>query len=201
METVTENAEYYVLFFELINEMICKFDNNKESSMFNPVHIKYDEHPGNQIAIKKVFGVKFDQERTSSREYHFNKSVEKHKKFLRNEDISTYKKLCADMENSVTTESYDVQEISASKSFFDTLKFWDSIKPRWATSYRVGLHNIPKSNLAEAAQASMKAANEKNISLVDATYADITDSARLDAKWVNRIEGEESGGSGTSQVE
>ena len=95
METVTENAEYYVLFFELINEMICKFDNNKESSMFNPVHIKYDEHPGNQIAIKKVFGVKFDQERTSSREYHFNKSVEKHKKFLRNEDISTLQKtLC-----------------------------------------------------------------------------------------------------------
>ena len=169
--------------------------------MFNPVHIKYDEHPGNQIAIKKVFGVKFHQERTSSREYHFNKSVEKHKKFLRNEDISTYKKLCADMENSVTTESYDVQESSASKPFFDTLKFWDSIKPRWATSYRVGLHNIPKSNLAEAAQASMKAANEKNISLVDATYADITDSARLDAKWVNRIEGEESRGSGPSQVE
>ena len=47
----------------------------------------------------------------------------------------------------------------------------------------------------------MKAASEKNISLVDATYADITDSARLDAKWINRIEGEESRGSGPSQVE
>ena len=69
------------------------------------------------------------------------------------------------------------------------------------TSYRVGLHNIPKSSLAETAQASMKAASEKNISLVDATYADITDSARLDAKWINRIEGEESRGSGPSQVE
>ena len=112
----------------------------------------------------------------------------------------------------VTTESYEickqriikltgVQEISARKPLFDTLKFWDSIKSRWATSYRVGLHNIPKSSLTEAAQASMKAANEKNISLVDATYADITDSARLDTKWINRIEGEESPGSGPSQVE
>ena len=56
--------------------------------------------------------------------------------------------------------------------------------------FRVGLHNIPKSGLTEAAQASMNAASEKNISLVNATYAVITDSARLDAKWINRIEGE-----------
>ena len=97
------------------------------------------------------------------------------------------------MKNSVTTENYEickqciikligVREISARKPLFDSLKFWDSIKSCWATSYRVGLHNIPKSSLAEAAQASMKAASEKNISLVDATYANITDSARLDAK-------------------
>ena len=77
METVTENAEYCELFFELINKMICKFNNNKESSKFNHVHMKYDEHSRNQIAIKKVFGVKFYQEHTSSCEYHSNKSVEK----------------------------------------------------------------------------------------------------------------------------
>ena len=76
MDTLTENAEYCELFFELINEMICKFDNNKESSKFSTAHMKYDEHPGNQIAIKKAFGVKCYQERASSFEYHFNKSVE-----------------------------------------------------------------------------------------------------------------------------
>ena len=77
----TENAEY------------CKFNNNKESFKFNLAHMKYDEHPGNQIAIKKVFGVKFYQERTSSCEYHINKSVEKHNKFLvMKKLISTYKK-------------------------------------------------------------------------------------------------------------
>ena len=47
----------------------------------------------------------------------------------------------------------------------------------------------------------MKAANEKNISLLHATYANITDSARLDTKWVNRVEGEESQGSISSQAE
>ena len=116
------------------------------------------------------------------------------------------------MKNSVTTESYEickqrivkligVKEISARKPLFDTLKFWDSIKSRWATSHRVGFHNIPKSSLAEAGQESMKAASETNISLVDAKYADIIDSARLDGKWINRIEGEESRGLGPSQVE
>ena len=111
----------------------------------------------------------------------------------------------------VTTESYEickqckikligVREISARKPLFDTLKFWDSIKSRWATFYREGLCNIPKSSLAGAVQASMKAPSEKNISLVDATHANITDSARLDAKWINWI-GEESRGSGPSQAE
>ena len=47
METLTEYAEYWELFFELVNEMNCKFDDNKESSKFNPVHKKPDEHPGN----------------------------------------------------------------------------------------------------------------------------------------------------------
>ena len=47
----------------------------------------------------------------------------------------------------------------------------------------------------------MKAASEKNISLMDTTYADITDSARLDVKWINQIEAEESQRSGLSQAE
>ena len=67
----------------------------------------------------------------------------------------------------LTTESYEickqriikligVQEISAKKPLFDTLKFWDSTKSRWATSYGVGLQIILKSSLAEATKASMK---------------------------------------------
>ena len=86
--------------------------------------MKYDEHSGNQTAIKKVFGVKIYQERTSSCEYHFNKSVEKHKKFLCNKDISAYEKLCADVKNSVkickksVIRLISVQEISVRKPFF-----------------------------------------------------------------------------------
>ena len=50
-------------------------------------------------------------------------------------------------------------------------------------------------SLAEAAQASMKAAHENNISLVDGVYADRSDSAKLDAKWLNRFKGERCRGS------
>ena len=48
----------------------------------------------------------------------------------------------------------------------------------------------------------MKVASEKkNISLVDVAYADSTDSESLDAKWINRIQEEESPGSDPSQAE
>ena len=59
---------------------------------------------------------------------------------------------------------------------------------------------MPQSSLAKSAQASIKAARE-NISLVDAVYTDVSDSARLDAKWLNRLKGERCCGSGPSCLE
>ena len=47
----------------------------------------------------------------------------------------------------------------------------------------------------------MKASNEKDISLVDSIYADISDSARLDAKWKNRLLVEHCRGRGLSSLE
>ena len=46
------------------------------------------------------------------------------------------------------------------------------------SAFKFNLHNITISSLAEAAQASMKAADEINVSLVNAAYY-ITDSTRL----------------------
>ena len=63
-----------------------------------------------------------------------------------------------------------------------TLNFWDKIKYRWASAFKFNLRNITRSNLAEAAQAFMKAADEIIVSLVDAVCYDITDSARLQVK-------------------
>ena len=47
----------------------------------------------------------------------------------------------------------------------------------------------------------MKAADEINVSLVDAVYYDITDSARLQAKWENRINGERCTGHSPSPLQ
>ena len=93
------------------------------------------------------------------------------------------------------------QNAAVSKSLTDTLNFWDKVKYRCASAFKFNLHNITRSSLAEAAQASMKAADEINVSLVDAVYYDITDSARLQAKWENRINGERCTGCGTSPLE
>ena len=47
----------------------------------------------------------------------------------------------------------------------------------------------------------MKAAHENNISLVDAEYAGVYDSAKLDRKWLNRLKGEPCHGSCPSCLE
>ena len=72
-------------------------------------------------------------------------------------------KLTSNLKNCVTVEEY--QRIR--NPLISTFKFWDNLKYRWATAYKSNLHAIPNASLAEAAQASIKASNEKNISLVD----------------------------------
>ena len=93
------------------------------------------------------------------------------------------------------------QNVAVSKSLTDTLNFWDKVKYRWASAFEFNLHNITRSSLAEAARTSMKAADEINVSLVDAVYCGITDSARLQAKWENQINGEKCTGRGPSPLE
>ena len=85
-----------------------------------------------------------------------------------------------------------------SKSLTDTLNFWDKVKYGWVSAFEFNLHNITRSKLAEAAQTSMKGADEINVSLVDAA---LIDSARLQAKWENRINGERCTGRGPSPLE
>ena len=87
------------------------------------------------------------------------------------------------------------------KPLISTLKFWDSLKYKWAATCKSNLHAIPNASWAEAAQASMKASNEKSISLVNSIFADISDSARLDAKWKNRLLGEHCRGRWQSSLE
>ena len=209
MESKSEDGDYCELFFNLINEMVHKFmlDNGMIPKLFNPTNIQCDEHTSNRNGIEAVFGMEFLTNRTSSCEYHIDKSIKKHVKVVADVDKKSYEMLIISMKNATTKESYEGyknslkdlierQNENVKKSLNDTLTFWDNINWRWATAFKSNLHNVHRSSLAEAAQASMKAANEKNVSLVDATYNDITDSARLDAKWKNRQCGERATGTG-----
>ena len=93
------------------------------------------------------------------------------------------------------------QSDTSEKSLMDTLRFWEKVKLRWAQAYKKKFYNAARSSSAEAVQASMKATNETSTSLVDAVYYDIIDSARLEAKWENRKNGEISTGRGPTPVE
>ena len=55
-------------------------------------------------------------------------------------------------------------------------------------------HNVSGSSLAEVAQASIKAGDEKDVSLVDAAYCDIAEST--EAEWQNRMNGKQTVGRG-----
>ena len=74
------------------------------------------------------------------------------------------------------------------------------MKYRWVIACKSNTHNIRRSGLAEAAQASIKSGGEKNISLVDAAYCDIAESTTFEAKWQNRTHGEQSVGRGPSPL-
>ena len=67
-------------------------------------------------------------------------------------------------------------------------------------AFKSNIHNVSRSTLAEAGEASINGGGEKNVSLIDAVYCGIAESARFKAKWQNRMMGEQSVGRGPSPL-
>ena len=66
---------------------------------FNPILIKCDDHKGNRNGIEAIYGKEFLESRTSSRLYHFDKSVKKHVCFIFKEHQDVYYKLLNDLKD------------------------------------------------------------------------------------------------------
>ena len=152
-------------------------------------------------------GKEFVEQRTSSCEYHFNESVKKHAKEVT--DTDRYYQLIDDMKNSSTElrylskkEEFDtfiktIKSASCRKSLDAFINFWNERNFRWVLAYRKQSNcGIPRNSLAEAAHAKMKSGGRKNLSLVDAAYADTEASACFEACWQKRKDGERSTGNG-----
>ena len=212
MDTLSESYATCKFFLETINEMIQE-QTGESDAMFNPYHLKDDESGGNKLAIKEVFGEDFLLQRTSSCEYHYQANVERHAKYVQDDDRFQYFELTKDMKNATTEWDYGrfktlievliekQPNVDAKKKLSTALSWWHCRRPRWALAFKTATLNIPLSSLAEAAHASMKSAGEKNLSLVKAVQADVTDSLRLKARWKNRLLGERSTGSGPTGQE
>ena len=80
MESKYENSDYCEPFLKLINEMLHSFASEKGNPVrpFNPTILQSDEHISNYREIDAIFGNTFFEKRTTSCEYHFDKSVNKH---------------------------------------------------------------------------------------------------------------------------
>ena len=85
MESKYENSDYCEPFLKLINEMLHSFASEKGNPVrpFNPTILQCDEHISNYKRIEAVFGKTFFDKRTTSCEYHFDKSVNKHQSCFR----------------------------------------------------------------------------------------------------------------------
>ena len=147
--------------------------------------------------MRDVFGEAFVKERTSSGEFNVDHSVKIHKKYLNKESRDFYGELCAGLKTSDTVEMFDTnrklleslisKQIAGNQKLLnDSLKFWLRWNYRWALCHRSTVHNIPRSSLAEAVQAAMKADGGKNLSLVDAVIAGTIESIRLKANFFSR---------------
>ena len=88
-----------------------------------------------------MFGKTLFEKRTSSCEYHFDKSVNKHQRLVSGEDKIDYKILTSGMKNAVSEDAYvrvkcqleeltKRQNAAVPKSLTDTLNFRDKVKYR-----------------------------------------------------------------------
>ena len=134
--------------------------------VFNPYHIKDEEHGGKKLGMKAVLGETFVNERTLSCEFHMEQSVKNHKKYVTKESREFYANLCNGLKDSSTTEIFNSNEAllrslisnqvpENRKPLLNALDFWLKSKHRWALCLRHSVHQIPRSSLAEAAQASI----------------------------------------------
>ena len=138
----------------------------------------------------------------------FHGNTKQHVKYVTNDsDHEEYYSLRKDMKDSTTEKEYVQskrllgnlianQGESNCIKLISALKFWHDRKSRCVLAFKTTPYNIPLSRLAESAHASMKSASQNNLSLVDAVHADVTDSARVEARWCNREDGERCFGSG-----
>ena len=82
-QTSTEDKDCCKMFLTNINKMsqekICEDQNIESSSyIFNPYHLKDNEHGGNKTGMRDVFGEAFVNKRNSSYEFHLDQSVKSH---------------------------------------------------------------------------------------------------------------------------
>ena len=175
-------------------------------------NVKDDEHGGSKLRMKAVLGEMFVNERKLSCEFHMEQSVKNHKKYVTKESREFYANLCNGLKDSSTTEIFNSNEAllrslisnqvpGNRKPLLNALDFWLKSKHRWALCFGHSVHQIPRSSLAEAAQASMKADSGKNLSLVDAVINSTVDSLRHEANICNRQAGERAQGRGPTGVE
>ena len=137
-ESKHENSDYCALFLTLINEMLQSFASEKGNpvSPFNPTFLQCDEHISNYKEIEVVFGNTFFEKRTASCEYHLDKNVNKHQRFVSDEGKIDYKILTSGMKmQSVKMrvkrqlkELIKQQNAAVSKSLTDILNLRDKVK-------------------------------------------------------------------------
>ena len=196
MEVESENKEGLQLFWKILNTALQEFSQKRENenlmSKFNGNHeIRF--HPHGYItdeagafwnSIKEGQGEE-DVIRTVSCEKHFDFTVKREEKKLADEDE---KEEFLQITNAVLkAETPLIAECAAEKmqNFINAdhqhlQSLWDWWWQRRTHVFRAykGMHNIPKSNLAEVGHSKWVKTGGINLTLIDAAREDVAESIR-----------------------
>ena len=80
---------------------------HQHTYVFNPYHLKDDDHGGNKLGMSAVFGEVFVVDRTSSCEFHYLQAVRNHARYINKVSRDQYMDLCIKLKDSLSQEVYN----------------------------------------------------------------------------------------------
>ena len=185
MDCETENTENVALFLKLFNEILCKVKKDP-TFIWSPRGIMVDENGANKNAIRQVLGDDMAK-RSWGCQWHYFRCAKCQSMKIKASDRKKFLNLAYALAKDAVTknEYFDIltklKEVCTTNSRMKWLKFWHERREHFVPAYH-GFF-LPSMNIAESGQSGMRAQQPhgKMLSLVDATYKDISKQMCQDA--------------------
>ena len=185
MDCERENTENVALFLKLFNEILCKVKKDP-TFIWSPRGIMLDENGANKKAIRQVLGNDMTKRSWGCQWHYFRCAICQSIKINASDRKKFLNLAYALAKDAVTKNEYfdiltKLKEVCTTNSCMKWLKFWHERHEHFVPAY-CGFFLLSM-NIAESGKSGMHAQQPhgKMLSLVDATYKDISKQMHQDA--------------------